>query len=134
MRFIDGIFDRTVSGLNRAMDLSWKRNEVITANIANAETPQYRAQDLSFGKELENAFQSNDRVLTRTDSGHLDIAQNENATYIPDYSGTTKADGNNVDIDMQMTQLAQNGSDYANAAQLIRRQIGLLRMAIRDAR
>lgn len=134
MRFLDGIFDRTVSGLGKAMDLSWKRNEVITANIANAETPQYRALDVSFGKELENAFQNGDKVLTRTDSNHLDIARNQSAAYVSDYSGETKADGNNVDIDLQMTQLAQNSGDYANAAQLIRRQIGLLRMAIRDAR
>lgn len=134
MRFIDGIFDRTVSGLNKAMDLQWRRNEVVTANVANAETPQYRALDVSFGKELESAFKESTTDLSRTDGKHLDLERNSKARLVSDYSGVTKADGNNVDIDMQMVQLAQNSSDYANAAQLIKRQIGLLRMAIRDGR
>jgi flagellar basal body rod protein FlgB len=50
---------------------------------------------------------------------------------VPDESGMTKPDGNNVDIDLQMGRLAQNSGDYANAAKLIRRQLGLIRTAIR---
>lgn len=135
MRLLDSLFDRTVSGLTKAMDLSWKRNEAIAANIANAETPQYRAVELSFGSELQRAFGSTAQDdLTRTDSRHLDLTNKSEAKLVADYSGTTKADGNNVDIDMQMVSLAQNGSDFTNAAQLIRRQIGLVRTAIRDGR
>jgi len=135
MRILDSIFDRTISGLTKAMDLSWKRNETIAANVANAETPQYRALELNFGAELENAFQTT-RVegLQRTDSRHLDITSKDQSHLTVDNSGATKADGNNVDIDIQMASLASNGSDYANAAQLIRRQIGLVRTAIRDGR
>jgi flagellar basal-body rod protein FlgB len=132
---LDSLFDRTVSGLTKAMDLSWKRNEAISANIANAETPQYRAVDVNFGSELKRAFDSTDKEdLTRTDSKHLDVTSKSEAKMVSDYSGPTKPDGNNVDIDMQMVSLAQNGSDFANAAQLIRRQIGLVRTAIRDGR
>ena len=135
MRMLDSIFDRTVSGLTKAMDLAWKRNEAIAANIANAETPQYRAVDLNFGSELERAFNSTEQQdLLRTDSKHLDITNKSEARLVADYSGTTKADGNNVDIDMQMVSLADNSGDFAKAAQLIRRQIGLVRTAIREGR
>jgi flagellar basal-body rod protein FlgB len=135
MRILDSLFDRTVSGLTKAMDLSWKRNETIAANVANAETPQYRALDLNFGAELEKAFQTTQPGgLRRTDSQHLDLSSKDESHLTVDHSGATKADGNNVDIDMQMASLAQNGSDYANAVQLIRRQIGLVRTAIRDGR
>jgi flagellar basal-body rod protein FlgB len=135
MRMLDSIFDRTVSGLTKAMDLAWKRNEAIAANIANAETPQYRAVDLNFGSELERAFNSTEpQDLLRTDSKHLDITNKSEAKLVADYSGTTKADGNNVDIDMQMVSLADNSGDFAKAAQLIRRQIGLVRTAIREGR
>jgi flagellar basal-body rod protein FlgB len=135
MRLLDSLFDRTVSGLTKAMDLSWKRNETIASNIANAETPQYRALDLNFGAELDRAFQTTQPGgLLRTDSQHLDLSSKDNSHLTVDSSGATKADGNNVDIDMQMASLAQNGSDYANAVQLIRRQIGLVRTAIRDGR
>lgn len=135
MRLLDSIFDQTLTGLNKAMDLSWRKNKALSANVANAETPEYRAVDMQFGKELEQAFnRTADQVITRTDSKHLDVTADSSAQYVPDLSGVTKADGNNVDIDQQMVALAQNSADYANAAQLIRRQIGLVRTAIREGR
>jgi flagellar basal-body rod protein FlgB len=135
MRILDSLFDRTVTGLTKAMDLSWRKNETLVSNIANAETPQYRAVNLDFGSELDRAFGSPaTEELARTDTQHLDLTNKENSKLVPDFRGATKADGNNVDIDLQMSSLAQNGGDYANAAQLIRRQIGLVRSAIRDGR
>lgn len=135
MRFIDSIFDSTVMGLNKAMDLTWRKNQVITANVANAETPQYRAGDLQFGQELEQAFQRDvDQAMNRTNPKHMEVSSEASSKIVLDSSGVTKADGNNVDIDLQMASLAQNSSDYSNAAQLIRRQIGLVRTAIREGR
>ena len=137
MRLLDTLFDRSVSGLSRTMDLTWKRNQALSANIANAETPQYRAIEVSFGNELEQAFRTQDSSLAtgRTDSAHMDITgESDGSKVVPDVTGITKPDGNNVDMDLQMGRLAQNSGDYANAARLIRRQIGLLRTAIRDSR
>ena len=65
---------------------------------------------------------------------NLNGQQGDTSKLVRDLSGTTKPDGNNVDLDLQMGRLAQNSGDYANAARLIRRQIGLLRTAIRDSR
>ena len=134
MRLLDTIFDRTVTGLSKAMDLTWKRNDALAGNIANAETPQYRAVDVTFGKELERAFGHNNETVFRTQSEHLDVGQNQSSRYIQDGSGITKPDGNNVDIDLQMGRLASNSGDYASAARLIKRQIGLIRTAIREGR
>ena len=135
MRILDSLFDRTVSGLTKAMDLSWRKNEALVSNVANAETPQYRAVNLDFGSELDRAFGDRTRdELVQTDTQHLDLSNQGNSKLVPDYRGATKSDGNNVDIDLQMSTLAQNSGDYANTAQLIRRQIGLVRSAIRDGR
>lgn len=136
MRLLDTLFDRSVTGLSRTMDLTWKRNQALSANIANAETPQYRAIDVSFGNELEKAFESQTGSLAQTNSGHLDnqSTNGDTSKLVNDLSGPTKPDGNNVDLDLQMGRLAQNSGDYANAARLIRRQLGLLRTAIRETR
>jgi flagellar basal-body rod protein FlgB len=135
MKLLDSIFDRTVTGLSRAMDLSWKRNQAITSNIANAETPQYRAVDVSFGKELERAFgNSSGDTLVKTDANHLDVSSSQGGQFVADETGTEKSDGNNVDLDLQMGRLSENSWDYTNAARLIRRQIGMVRSAIRDGR
>jgi flagellar basal-body rod protein FlgB len=51
------------------MDLSWRKNETIVSNIANAETPQYRAVKLDFGSELDRAFGGHGtEELVRTDT------------------------------------------------------------------
>ncbi len=134
MKLLDSIFDQTVTGLSRAMDLSWKRHHALVSNIANAETPQYRAVDVDFGKELDKAFGNKTDVLSRTDDQHLDVSSNGNGKLFEDTSGSEKSDGNNVDIDLQMGRLSQNTWEYTGAAKLIRRQIGLVRSAIRDGR
>ena len=70
-------------------------------------------------------------MTTKTDSKHLDISWDASSHTVPDESGVTKPDGNNVDLDLQMGRLAQNSGDYTNAARLIKRQLGLIRTAIR---
>ena len=131
MKLLDTMFDRTVTGLGKAMDLTWRRNQALTTNVANAETPLYRAVDVSFAKELDNAFGYVDSTVKKTDGRHLDISSNQGSHTVADESGVTKPDGNNVDLDLQMGRLAQNAGDYMNAAKLIRRQLGLIRTAIR---
>jgi flagellar basal-body rod protein FlgB len=134
MKLLENLFDRSVTGLTKSMDLTWRRNQALSSNIANVETPQYRAVDLTFGKELERAFGDSRESVMRTDGEHMDVSQNQSAHFVADYSGQTKPDGNNVDIDLQMGRLAQNSGDFMNAARLIRRQLGLIRNAIREGR
>lgn len=131
--FINNIFDRTLSGLQRQLDLTWQRNEAITSNIANAETPQYRAVDVNFGNELARAFESQSSPMTKTNGKHLDLTAEQGSFVVADSSGLTKPDGNNVDIDLQMGRLASNGSAYGNAANLVKRKLNFIRNAIREA-
>lgn len=132
MSIIGRLFDKTFAGLDRAMDLTWRRNEAIISNIANAETPRYRAVDLNFAGELGRAFEAAKPEMALTNPGHLDLSSNSEAHFIPDLSGATKADGNNVDIDIQMGQLASNSGEYSQAAELTRRRLRMLSYAIRE--
>lgn len=132
MTLIDKLLDKTMPGLEKAMDLTWKRNQAITANIANAETPMYRAVELNFSNELEKAFGSANSVTLKTDPRHMDLSSDSGAHFIPDLSGATKADGNNVDIDLQMGRLAQNSSKYTQAASIMRKQLQQISSAIRQ--
>ena len=130
---IDKLFDRTYTGLHKALDLTFRRNEAIASNVANAETPQYRAVDLSFGTELKRAFGEESSTLMQTNSRHQDIGGTHTAHLIPNTSGETKPDGNNVDIDIEMGRLAFNSSRYTSAASSIRKKFALLRYIITDA-
>ena len=134
MSVIDRFFNSQIGGLTKAMDLSQRRNEIIASNIANADTPGYRAGDLDFSGELEKAFgAANGSSLAKTNQGHMDLSSESGSAHIvEDYSGATKADGNNVDIDIQMGQLAQNAGRYTSAATLILKQLVILKLAIRE--
>ena len=129
---IGGLFDKTFSGLEKALDLTWRRNEAITSNITNADTPGYRATDLNFAGELKRAFEHNPTDVSKTDARHMDLSSGEEAHLEADLSGATKADGNNVDIDIQMSDLAFNSGQYSGASRLLRKKLGLIKMAIRE--
>jgi flagellar basal-body rod protein FlgB len=129
---LNKLFERTAPGIEKALDLTWRRNEAITANIANAETPMYRAVDVNFSSELSRAFGASQSEVSKTHSSHMDLSASSGAHLIPDLSGMTKPDGNNVDIDLQMGRLAQNSSKYTQAANLLRKQFQTLNSAIRQ--
>lgn len=132
MSIVDRIFDRTTPALERALDMAWQRGQAIASNVANAETPRYRAVDLDFKSELERAFNATPKELQKTNPLHMDTTANSGARLISDLSGPTKADGNNVDIDTQMLRLQKNQGDFTEAATIIRKQLRILSQAIRN--
>ncbi len=129
-RIVDSMFDSTFTGLARSLDLYKKRNEALASNIANADTPGYRAVELTFAGELERAFGAKKEEIIKTNSEHLDLTTNSSAHYLSDLTGATKADGNNVDLDMQMGKLVRNADEYSRAANLVYKKLNFLRNAI----
>ena len=130
---IEGLFNSTFRGTQRMMDLTSRRNEALSSNIANAETPGYRASDVNFAQELEQAFGQKQEAVMRTSSGHLAGSElDQTAHLVPDLSGATKCDGNNVDIDIQMGRLAYNSGQYTMAANFMRKQFQIMLYAIRE--
>lgn len=133
---LESIFDSTLNGLEKQLDLSWRRNQAITSNIANSETPGYRAVDLNFSTELDRAFGATEGQLTpvtKTDGRHLDTISQSGAHLISDLSGATRGDGNNVDLDVQMGKLALNAGKYSMTTSLLYKKMSTLLSAIRQA-
>lgn len=131
--FVEKLFDRTVPGLTKALDLTAKRNEAISSNIANAETPKYRAVDVDFAAELDRAFDASQSNVARTNTGHMDVSGADGQSkLVSDLSMPTKADGNNVDLDIQMGRLAYNSGKYSLAAGLLRQKLAYIKNVIRE--
>jgi flagellar basal-body rod protein FlgB len=133
---INGLFDSVTRGLEKNLDLTWRRNQAIVSNIANAETPQYRAVDVDFSSELDRAFKQSNQSLgpiAQTDARHLDTLHNSGAHTIADLSGATRGDGNNVDIDVQMGKLALNSGRFSLSANILYKKLSTLLTAIRQA-
>lgn len=133
-QYIDKLFDRTVPMLQTNMTMRMKRAEALVSNITNAETPGYRAIDVHFGNELQRALGQENSSLKTSDPRHLNtIAESGMSHIVPDLSGATRPDGNNVDIDLQMGKLAMNSGKFGTSASLVRKKLQMLRTAIRYA-
>ena len=105
------VFDY-INVLDKAMDASWLRNEAITNNLSNADTPGYKRQDVNFETQLAKALHSS--RYTSMDSKVHNIKLNRlNPIVYTDYSGFSyRIDDNNVDPDAEGVYLAKNQVVY----------------------
>jgi flagellar basal-body rod protein FlgB len=123
------LFDPTFQAIEKKLDLSMRRHAVLSGNIANNETPNYIARDLSFSKEIEKALGTHKEELVRTNSNHIDMSKLTGEHIYMDNSMAIGADGNNVDLDIQMGKLAGNSRDYSGALNLLAVKLRMLKSA-----
>ena len=96
--------ERTHMILEHMLDVAAFRNKVLTSNIANADTPGYKAKDISFQREMEKAAGT---------EGNTSFDIYESATTMPN------RDGNTVNVNIEMAKVAENTLVYDTAAQLL---------------
>ncbi len=125
------LFGPTCSLIERAMDLRMKRHIVLSGNVANSETPNYRARELNFAGELSRHLDSERETLIRTNPHHIDTSIDGEAGIVLDDRGAVGADGNNVDLDISMGKLSENARAYQGAANYMNMQLRQIRAATR---
>jgi len=119
---MSALFDETVRTLEKSLDLHLARHVVISDNIANAETPGFRARQVEFEDTLARAVESGD-------PGEI---ENAGARITEDSQGAVRPDLNTVDRDKQMALLTRNEASYSAATQAISRKFALLKYAITE--
>jgi flagellar basal-body rod protein FlgB len=135
-KIIGGMFSFDDRLQMQSLNQRLTRSNVITANIANSETPGFRAIGYDFEEQLQMAADTNEPSGARTsDPRHLrnQFAQADGTMYPDVYVRPTESipqDGNTVDIDGEMAHLAQNQILYRSTVELINRKVGLLKYAI----
>ena len=94
--------------LKTAADASWTREEVLTNNIANVDTPNYKRQDVEFSTYLYNALQrSGDKATSLTQRvNNVDYRDLTIRTYTDNSTLSYRKDGNNVDLSTENVELA----------------------------
>ncbi len=107
--------DNLLAFQHQALGLRVHRQQVLAANIANADTPNYKARDIDFSAALKNAVagRANGVDLVRTASGHLP-GSGENSPAALQYRRDMQAsaDGNTVNMDVERSQFAENAVFY----------------------
>ena len=126
---------QTTDYLQKGLDATWLRNEVISNNIANEDTPGYKASEVRFENVLVSAISGSELELKTTREGHIKkgspdlyklepkVVTEENTSY--------RYDENNVDVEAEMVSLAQNTLQYYTMVSKINSEFNKLNMAIR---
>jgi flagellar basal-body rod protein FlgB len=131
------IFNKTIGMLEKSLDIRSEKNKVISANIANQETPGFHANEIDFKETLKSATQSSSSVqLVRTTGSHLGGGSPGSLAHMPtEIPGASKRlDGNTVDGEQEMAKLAENQINYNASVQFISEKFKLLRYVIGEGK
>lgn len=125
--------------LEETLDASWARNDAIAQNIANVDTPTYKRKDIAFEDILNKALDGTNLDGNLTDKRHIAINNSDideiQPTLVEDNSKTSmRIDGNNVDIDSEMTNMAKNTIKYNTLVQLINNNYSKIKNVIAEGR
>ncbi len=120
-----------INVLNKSADASWQRNTVITNNIANADTPNYKRQDVEFESYLYEAVNGNDSLDEVVNNIDLDTLNT--TTYTDKSNLSYRADGNNVDINTENVELAKNQLKYYTLMDSMNQEFSRLKSALRTS-
>ncbi len=119
-----------INVLTKAAGASWKRNEVIANNIANVSTPGYKRKDIQFESLLMSALTGDNSLDKRVSRVRLDRIEPQVYT---DYSNLSyRLDGNNVDIDTETANLAENQIRYYALMDSITQEFNRLKMVLQN--
>jgi flagellar basal-body rod protein FlgB len=124
-----------------ALSLRAQRQELIASNIANADTPNFKARDIDFASAMQGALAKANPAagnpLAATNKGHIQPAADGKA--LPDgtpvlYRGVVQGsvDGNTVDMDVERNQFADNAVRYEAGITMINQQIRSMMAAIQN--
>lgn len=131
----NGIFNTTIQVMEKALDLRARKHNLITSNIANMDTPNYKAFELMVEDEMQRAV-GNEKTLamTRTDAGHLGSEGQGTEPVISRRQSREgkpgRVDGNTVDLDKSMAALSENSLLYNVSAQIIAKKFEGLKNVI----
>lgn len=130
--------DNTINILQKALDASWIRNKVIANNIANADTPNYKAYRVEFEEHLKRAIDANRLPGTPSHPRHLPMDAQSLDRVAPrivrDENISIRLDGNNVNIDVETARLAENTILYQALVDQLSSKVARLRTVINEGR
>ncbi len=130
--------DKTPKLLKKTLDLHLQKNSLISSNIANADTPGYKAVDLKFDEQLRTAIGSGNQIkMKATQKRHFtaDVKQIDKIKpTVSEESDPARPDGNNVKIEKEMSKLVETQLMYNSIVQAMTKRGGILRYAVEEGK
>jgi len=124
------------SMMQKALDGVWQRQKAISNNIANQETPGYKAIKVSFEQSLlqeAKKFQ-NTPVTAEENEKNIFSIENSKINFLTDYSTSERADGNNVNLETENIDMAKTQVQYQYLTRGMSDMFARLRYAISEGK
>lgn len=119
--------DKNMNLLEKMLDISAIKHKVIANNIANINTPGYKKMDVNFAEQLE-------KVLKDTSVNKFDNLQPKIVISKEETNETVRNDGNNVDMDKEISSLVRNTLSYNIYTQLMAKKVEMVKFAIENSK
>lgn len=124
--------------LEKSLDYLWIKNEVISNNIANVNTPGYKRYNVRFSDYLSTERSKFSIGSYLKDSKFLPIGKDRKYIVAPqvirENNTSMRKDGNNVDIDVENAELAKNSINYNVVASQLSKELSIIKQAINEGR
>ncbi len=127
--------DKTLKALTTALIFREMRQELISSNVANANTPGFKAKKMDFEEALARALDVDGQMqMGVTDGRHHNVGNGGFNNLEPEIydnpNGVVSENGNTVDVEAEMAQMAENKLMYDALVQLINKKMGIMKYAI----
>jgi len=126
----------TFAILQKALDGTWQRQRAIANNIANHETPGYKAIKVSFEESLKREIEKLENGIPSKEqmAKSLEAIRNSKIDISQDRSTAMRADGNNVDMDLENIEMAKAQIQYTYLTRSVTDMFARLRYAVSEGR
>lgn len=129
------LFDSSLNGLQTVLDLRSQQHSMTASNLANADTPGYRAKHLDFDHALAEAFEGGDRLaMQRTHAAHMTADGALGAPVVEVEPTPWDDDGNTVLAERETARLQENALMYRAVSTGMSKRLALLKYAASDGR
>ena len=132
------LFDNLIDTVGKSLDLRVKRENIISSNISNIDTPGYTPMDISFDDELKELLdkdKNNEVDIQATDKMHItdeiNIDDIEGELFFDPHASPNN-DRNTVDLDQEMSKLSINSILYNAQVTVLNKKLALLKYAATD--
>lgn len=132
--------DRSLLVMRTGLDGSALRQKVLSNNLANIDTPNYKERDVNFYDTLKNMVSedtpsiTSSLALTKTNAAHIDGKVKTSGSYagfdVKESDGMVRPDGNNVNIDVESAKVAENNIYYGTLATVVAKKYKMMERAI----
>lgn len=127
--------DKTLKALTTALNFREMRQELISSNVANANTPGFKSKKLDFEEALARALDVDGQMqMNVMDERHHNLGNggfnNLEPEIYDDPNGVVSENGNTVDVEAEMAKMAENKLMYDALVQLINKKMGIMKYAI----